>query len=183
VAFYSTPTITISGGGTFCYGQSPILRVSVSGATINQYQWYNQSGSISGAASSAYSAPTAGTYYCVCRTSNGCTFNSPSTSVSFDFTVEPLLSNITACANQQIQLPIVASCQVSTYVWYNAAWGTDPIVSDNMFFTIASDGTLIIPGYVTGGMFVGDYYCEVTDYLGHTVTTNACHISDASGCP
>jgi hypothetical protein len=119
-----------------------------------------------------------GYYYCTVTNNAGQTATTNSCNVTMPaLSVGQIQSSIYACPNGQVQIPLTANCSAASFQWYlTNSNGTFPITSDDMFYTVTSTGTLIIPAY-TDGIFAGSYHCTVTDYTGHTVTTNSCTIA------
>jgi parallel beta-helix repeat protein len=156
------PTITSQTGNiTKCEGQSMTFSVSATGTLPFTYQWYNSSGSITGATSSTYtinslSTSDASTYYCIVTNSCG---NDQSNNISLSVSVSPTITaqsgNATRCEGQSQTFSVTATGSGTlTYQWYNA-YGAIQNATNNTY-TINAVST----------SDAGNYYCIVSNNCG-----------------
>jgi hypothetical protein len=114
----SAPSSSIFANGptTFCQGNSVVLNAPTgSGLT---YQWFNNGNQIAGATSATYTASTTGNYV-VSVTQNGCSGNSPATSVTVTPPPSSTISvqgNATVCQGNNVLLNGPTGSNVS-YQW------------------------------------------------------------------
>nr|MBA2406661.1 T9SS type A sorting domain-containing protein [Chitinophagales bacterium] len=82
ITVYTAPTatISISGSGNICSGQTKII--TANGGTGLTYQWKRDGNNIFGATSSTYTASIAGNYTCLITNMNGCSTTSNSIAIT-----------------------------------------------------------------------------------------------------
>ena len=120
------PTIsTQPASASVCENQSSSFMVSADGTAPLSYQWYDGSGSISGATSNSYlissvSTSNAGTYYC--KVSNSCGYvnsNSAVLIVNSNVSISAQSSSKTVCTGASPSFSITASgTSPISYQWY-----------------------------------------------------------------
>jgi hypothetical protein len=165
----SNVTITSqSSSQTLCEGSSPTLSVTANGTAPITYQWYNNSGLITGATNNTYSINSidtsdAGNYYCVAT--NTCTSTS-SNAITINVNEAPSIDNnpvsAVVCENYSTVFSVSASgTNPMTYQWYNSSG----IISG------ATGSSYIIPQVVSSD--AGTYYVKATNACGTVTSQNA----------
>jgi PKD repeat protein len=165
----SNVTITSqSSSQTLCEGSSPTLSVTANGTAPITYQWYNNSGLITGATNNTYSINSidtsdAGNYYCVAT--NTCTSTS-SNAITINVNEAPSIDNnpvsAIVCENYSTVFSVSASgTNPMTYQWYNSSG----IISG------ATGSSYIIPQVVSSD--AGTYYVKATNACGTVTSQNA----------
>ncbi len=153
--------ITVDGittqpsGTTTCSGNTGTFTVAANGSPT--YQWYNSSGSISGATSASYTTGVAGSYYCVVTwagvgsiTSNNVTLTvgaPPITTQPQSVGIRSGTATFTVAAG---------GTPAPSYLWYNSSGAISGATSST---------------YTTGT--AGSYYCVVTNSCGSTTSNTA----------
>lgn len=165
-----SPAISSHGlDATVCSGNSNSFSITATGSAPLSYQWYNSSGSISGATNNLYaqsstSVSDAGTYYCsvtnVCGTTSSAakylTVNTTPAIVQ-----HPATSS--ACIGQSALFTATASGSVPlAYQWYKGS-GT--------LITGANASTYLLSSISASD--ASTYYCKVSNSCGNVNTNSA----------
>ncbi len=175
VNYYAPLTVGISGGTSpICYNTAPgTFTATGSGGTgAYTYQWYNSSGSISGATSSTYApgniTSTTG-YYCAITSGPCGTVNTSTTTIIVDANLTAVISGGTSpiCYNTSpgtFTATGDGGTGSYTYQWYSTTTG---------IITGATSSTYA-PGNITT---TTGYYCAVTSGSCGTVNTSTTNIT------
>lgn len=159
--------ISQSTSATKCEGSLMLFTVSADGSSPLTYQWYNDTGLVSGANANTYtissvSTLNAGNYYCV--VSNGCGTITSSTKTLTVNTSPSILSQSTSdtlCQGQTMVFNVnTAGTTPISYQWYKNAVAVTGAV--NNLYMIASVDTLN----------VGTYYAIATNVCGNLQSTD-----------
>ncbi|MFC2114566.1 immunoglobulin domain-containing protein, partial [Bacteroidota bacterium] len=164
----TAPTITsqTQTSVSVCTGQSMTFNVNADGTTPLSYQWYDGSGTISGATGSTYtinsvSTSDAGSYYC--KVTNACG-NDQSNTITLTVNTPPTITaqsgNTSACSGSTATFSVtVSGSPAPTYKWY---FGSTEIsgATNNQYTT----GTL-------SSSNAGSYFCIATNSCGTATST------------
>ena len=168
VTVNQSPVITAQTSSTsVCENSNVTMSVTATGTAPITYQWYNGSGSITGAANSSYTINSvdtsdANTYYCVVTNSCG---SASSNNVVLTVNQAPSIvaqsSGATKCTGSSYSFSVsVTGTSPITYQWYN---GNGAIVG-------ATNSLYIINSVDTSD--AGTYYCIATNGCGSATSTN-----------
>ncbi|WP_299709412.1 T9SS type A sorting domain-containing protein [uncultured Pontibacter sp.] len=129
---YTTPTasVTPASPAAVCGGSVTLTATSSPANASYTYQWYNQSGAISGATQSTYSASATGSYYVIITNPQGDGCSSAASS-TVNVTVNPVPTvpiNVTAsssaiCGSGSVTLSATPGTNATTVRWYSASTG------------------------------------------------------------
>jgi hypothetical protein len=174
-------SIALNGDQHVCQGNNAMFTATPSGGSIVQWKWYGPSGEIPGQTASAYSTSTAGSYYCMGKSSAGCWYSSPPALLIIDpLTVSSLPSSLEVCSGTSAQLAITAQCAFDFHWHVIYSNGTDLDISTepnaDFWYSCFNSPTLTIKS-VTAYEGIGHYYCVVTDLYGNTVSSNTCNVT------
>jgi hypothetical protein len=135
----SGPTVTITGNGTLCAGDSILLTAS-STDLITSYQWQLNSVNISGATDSTYYANGAGDYTVIVTNSSGC--STTSTLATVTITPMPVAGETRLIVGDGVSFTNT-STDATTYTWdFGDGSPTDNSTNPTHLYT--ADGTYAV---------------------------------------
>ena len=174
ISVYANLTASISGGSSpICYNSSPgiFTATGAGGDGTYAYQWYNTSGSISGATGSVYqpgNLTAANAYHCVITSGSCGSANTSTTSIS-------VYSNLTATISGGTS-PVCYNASPGTFT-ATAAGGPGSFTYqwyDNNGIISGATASSYAPGNLASS---NGYYCAVTSGSCGTVNTSTTNIS------
>jgi gliding motility-associated-like protein len=130
---------------TICENQQINLNVA---QNYSSYQWFNNNILIAGATTNSYTTASAGSYYIITQSSNGCYDTSATIQVVVNQTPNPIVSSSLTiiCLNQ------TATLQTSDFVSYQWNSNNMPIVNENNInFTTNQAGNYTVTVLDTNG--------------------------------
>jgi gliding motility-associated-like protein len=134
-----------NGNFTICENQQINLNVP---QNYTSYQWFNNNILIAGATTNSYTTASAGSYYIITQSSNGCYDSSATIQVAVIQTPNPIVSSSSTiiCINQ------TATLQTSDFVSYQWSINNTPIANENNInFTTNQAGNYIVTVIDTNG--------------------------------
>lgn len=141
-------TITAAGATTVCSGT--VMLNANTGAGLS-YQWYNNSGSISGATGSSYAANASGAYYVIETNNYGCTRSSNWISTFIGTPAAATLYPLSGSICHGINVWLSVSPYVASYSYQWIKDGVDISGATNYYYSVSHQGTYSVRATVASG--------------------------------